>query len=346
MGSTGIVGQQFVRMLKGHPYFDVVALTASKKSAGKAYEEAVEWVLGGNIPENACNIIVEDVSIESLENKEVKVIFSALPSAVAKEIEAALAHEGYFIFSNASSHRLDTDVPILIPEVNSEHLDMVRHKVDRDRGFIVTNSNCSTAGLVMGLKPLLNFGIKSVFVTTYQALSGAGRHGVESLDILGNVLPYINNEEEKIENETKKIFGQLNGKHLEASDLDVNASCCRVPVKDGHLESIIVEMEEDIDEKAAVCTFSSFRGIPQHLKLPTAPEIPVILRTEENRPQPLLDKDSGTPERAKGMAVTVGRVRKKGNRLNFFLVVHNSIRGGAGTCILNAELALKKGYIR
>ncbi len=229
--------------------------------------------------------------------------------------------------------------------MNPEHLESIKVLTSQGKGFIVTNSNCSTTGLVLGLKPLLNFGLVSVTVTTYQALSGAGRHGIASLDIFGNVIPYIKNEEEKIERETKKIFGRIHKDGVKDASIEVNASCCRVPTRDGHLESIVLELQEDVGIEAIKTTLSSFRGIPQQMKLPTAPEVPIIVKTEENRPQPLLDKDAGTPERAKGMAVTVGRIREKGKRVNLFLLVHNTIRGAAGTCILNAELAFKKNLI-
>jgi aspartate-semialdehyde dehydrogenase len=240
---------------------------------------------------------------------------------------------------------MDSDVPILIPEVNPEHLGLIKAQVSKGMGFIVTNSNCSTTGIVMGLKPLLNFGLKSVTVSTYQALSGAGRHGVASLDIIDNVIPYIKDEEEKIERETKKILGKVYTEGVKDAGLEVNASCCRVPTREGHLESIVVELEEDVDSETISRALSSYRGIPQDLKLPTAPEVPVIVRSEKNRPQPILDRDAGSPERAKGMAVVVGRIRKKGQKVGLFLLVHNTIRGAAGTCILSAELAVANQYI-
>jgi len=346
MGCTGLVGQQFIKMLDAHPYFRVAALSSSKKSAGKRYREAVDWIVGGNIPECAVDIVVSNTSVENLIKKGVKVVFSALPSAVAKNIERALANEGLYVFSNASAHRMDSDVPILIPEVNPEHLALIKAQTSQGKGFIVTNSNCSTTGLVLGLKPLWKFGLKSVTVTTYQALSGAGRRGVASLDILGNIIPFIREEEEKIERETRKIFSNIHQEGVKNAELEINASCCRVPIRNGHLESIVIELDEDVDVETISSALSSFRGIPQEMKLPTSPEAPVIVRTEENRPQPVLDRDAGAPERAKGMAVTIGRIRRKGKKINFFLLVHNTIRGAAGTCILNAELAVMKNFIR
>jgi aspartate-semialdehyde dehydrogenase len=345
MGCTGIVGQQFVRMLDGHPYFEVSALFASNRSEGKRYCDAVDWIVSENIPECVRDLVIMDASVEAVKKMGVGIVFSALPTAVAKDIENALRREGVYVFSNASAHRMDNDVPMLIPEVNPTHLELVEAQISRYGGFIVTNSNCSTTGLVMALKPLLKRGLNSVIVTTYQALSGAGRRGVASLDILGNIIPYIKGEEEKIERETIKILGNLHHGGIRGADIEVNASCCRIPVKDGHLESVIVELDEDLDIETISKTLSSFKGIPQDMRLPTAPEAPIILRTEDNRPQPALDVYAGAPERAKGMAITVGRIRKKDNRINFFLLVHNTIRGAAGTCILNAELAVEKNYI-
>jgi aspartate-semialdehyde dehydrogenase len=346
MGSTGLVGQQFIKMLNSHPFFEVVALSSSEKSVGKKYYEAVDYIVGGDIPECAEDILITNLSGEDLIKMGIKIVFSALPSEAAQEIEKVMANEGLYIFSNASACRMYSDVPIIIPEVNPDHLELVNAQPSHGNGFVVTNSNCTTTGLVLGLKPLLNFGLESVTVTTYQALSGAGRRGVASLDIVDNLIPYIRDEEEKIERETKKILGKIGKAGIKNADLKVNASCCRVPTRDGHLESVVVELDEDVDVKTISDTLSSFRGITQEMKLPTAPEVPVIVRTEENRPQPLLDRDAGTPERARGMAVSVGRIRKKGKKVNFFLLVHNTIRGAAGTCILNAELAVMRSYIK
>jgi len=346
LGCTGLVGQQFVRMLDRHPFFEVAFLSASKKSTGKRYSEAADWVSGACIPAGMGDIIVTEAAPGAMKEMGVKVIFSALPSSVARKTERNLARAGFFIFTNASSFRMDPDVPIVIPEVNSDHFELVKAQSGDGRGFIVANSNCSVAGLVMGLKPLSGFGLRSVAVTTYQALSGAGRRGVSSLDILGNVIPYIKDEEEKIERETKKALGQMGDGFVRDEGLEVNASCCRVSTRVGHLESIVVETEDDPEIKAVIKALESFRGIPQSMQLPTAPERPVIVANEANRPQPVLDSGAGVPARAKGMAVTVGRIRKKGKKINFFLLVHNTIRGAAGTCILNAEFAVKKSRIK
>lgn len=346
LGCTGIVGQQFVRMLDSHPYFEIASLSASPRSAGKRYCETADWVVGGDFPQYVRDMVVTETSVEALLKEKVRVVFSALPAPIARGIEEELARKGLYVFSNASAHRLDLDVPILIPEVNPEHLELINTQIARHRGFIVANSNCSAAGLVLGLKPLLNFGLRSVTVTTYQALSGAGRRGVASLDIVDNLIPYIKDEEEKIERETGKIFGRIHKGGVKNASFEINASCCRVPTRDGHLESVAVELDEDVDIETILNAFNSFRGVPQELKLPTAPDAPVIVRTEENRPQPFLDRYAGTPERAKGMAITVGRIRKKGKKVNFFLLVNNAVRGAAGACILNAEFAVIKNRIR
>jgi len=346
MGCTGLVGQQFVRMLDAHPSFEVVMLTASINSAGKRYGEIADWIVSEHIPAYAADMMVKETSLKAFAESEAKVIFSALPAPVARDIEKELVKEGYQVFSNASAYRMDPEVPVIIPEVNPEHLDLVKVQDLGNGGFIVTNSNCSTAGMVMLLKPLMKFGINSVTVTTYQALSGAGRRGVASLAILGNVIPHIKNEEEKMETETLKILGILHKGKIKNADLMVNASCCRVPVRDGHLESVVIELHENNELETITDALRSFKSIPQVLKLPTAPESPLIVRTEDDRPQPALDAYNGTPERARGMAVTVGRIRKKANKFNFFLLSHNTIRGAAGTCILNAEYAYARKYIK
>ena len=346
LGCTGLVGQQFVRMLDDHPYFETVVLSASDNSAHKKYGDTVAWMVEGDVPKSVRDIIITETSPDQLLEKEIKVVFSGLPSDAAKRIERQLARKNMCVFTNASAHRYDSDVPVVIPEVNPEHLELARNQNPDGPGFVVANSNCTTTGLVLGLKPLWDFGLRSVTATTYQALSGAGLRGVSSLEILENVIPYIKNEEEKVEKETQKIFGQLSEGEVKASELDVNASCCRVPTRDGHLESVVVDLDQDVDLEEIGNAFSSYKGIPQEMDLPTAPVAPILVRNEENRPQPVLDRDAGSPERAKGMAITIGRIRKKNKKINFFLLVHNTIRGAAGTCILNAELALQHKFIK
>ncbi len=345
MGATGLVGQQFVRLLENHPYFEVVALTASKKSEGKKYCKVTDWFLKTKVPNYIADTTVTATSLETIQKKDVEIVFSALPSHISNEIEISLAKENISVFSNANAHRMKYNVPILIPEVNPDHLNMVKFQNFNHKGFIVTNSNCSTSGLVIGLKPLMKYRIKNVIITTYQALSGAGKQGVVSMDILNNIIPYIKDEEEKIERETKKILGERKGDKIEAAEFNVNASCARVPVKNGHLESIVIELEEEIDVKEVLNDFKNFTNEPQALELPTAPKNPIIIVTDQNRPQPARDLNILNNEEEQGMVVTIGRVRKKENCLNFFLLVHNTIRGAAGASVLNAEFAYAKNFL-
>ena len=346
LGATGMVGQQFIRMLDAHPYFDIDVLAASSKSSGKSYGEIVNWVVSSEIPRQFRNEHVVGINAKELGRRGIDIAFSALPSGYAKVAEEKLVEEGIAVFSNAGAHRMDSDVPMLIPEVNPEHLSLVKNQMKKHKGFLVTNSNCTTSGLVMVLKPLLRFGIKSVTVSSYQAVSGAGYPGLPSLDILGNVIPYIENEEEKVEAESKKILGVFERGRINEASFEVNATCARVHVRDGHLETLIIEFENTPEIGEIKSALARFKGIPQKLHLPTAPEQPIILREEANRPQPLYDASAGTPERAAGMAVSVGRLREKGRKIGLVLIVHNTIRGAAGTSILDAELALRKNYIK
>lgn len=343
LGATGLVGQHFVRMLEDHPYFEMVGLASSPRSAGKRYGSAVSWMIGGEVPHAAADLTILDSSGDALCSGGARVAFCALPGAAAEGLEPELRRRGLFVFSNASSRRLDPDVPILIPEINPGHLDLARRQASACGGAIVANSNCSTAGLVLVLKPLERLGLAAVTVTTFQAISGAGRRGVAAMDIAANVIPFIRDEELKMARESRKILGQLEGGGIRAAELQVNASCCRVPVRDGHLLSLRLDFDRPVDARETGQALADFRGLAQDLRLPTAPERPVLVRTEEDRPQPVLDALAGTPERARGMAVTVGRLRGKGNSLNGFALVHNIIRGAAGACLLNAELAFRQG---
>jgi aspartate-semialdehyde dehydrogenase len=345
MGCTGLVGQQFVKLLDEHPYFELAALTSSSRSAGKGYGRALNWAVGGEIPEAAREMEVSETAVDALLKSQVKVVFSAVPAFLAEKIEHLLRAQGLFIFSNASTHRMDEDVPILIPEINPGHFALVRKQMSRHKGFIVTNSNCSTSGLAMVLAPLEPLGMKSVTVTTFQSISGAGRRGLAAMDIAANAIPFIKNEEEKMEGELQKILGQLDRHKIVSRNLPVNASCCRIPVREGHLLSIVVDFLKEVDVGDVEKALSNFSSVPQALKLPTAPERPVIVRQEEDRPQPVLDVHAGQPERARGMAVTVGRIRKKARSINLFALVHNTVRGAAGTCLLSAELAFQKGLV-
>ncbi|MDF1539686.1 MAG: aspartate-semialdehyde dehydrogenase [Candidatus Thorarchaeota archaeon] len=338
LGSTGNVGQHFVKLLSNHPFFEIEGLAASEKSAGTIYENVVDWTVSTHIPENVRDITVCSTDSKSLEKLGVDLFFSALPGDISREKESEIARMGYPVFTNASGNRMTPHVPILIPEINSDHIELINHQ-KYNGGYIVANSNCSTSGLVFGLKPLQSFGIREVFVTTYQAVSGAGRKGVASMDILGNIIPFIKNEEAKLESETQIILGHLKDREVERAKFPINASCARVPVMDGHLESVAVKLEDDISCDVVIDEFAGFSGPPQELSLPTAPAAPIIIQQEDNRPQPQRDLSDN------GMSVSIGRVRKKGDWLNFFLLVHNTIRGAAGASILNAEYSYVKGLL-
>jgi len=332
LGATGMVGQRFVSLLNEHPYFEVTSLYASKNSAGKKYKDAVNWVIEPPIPSYAKDVVLKSFD----ERVEEDIVFSALPKEVADTLEIDLAKEGKFVFSNTASHRFDPFVPILIPEVNPHHIEAVKYQ--KTEGFIITNANCSTTGLVIPLKALMEkFTVKSVFVVTMQAISGAGINGLSALLIQGNVLPYIEKEEEKIESETRKILGEFKDGFILKS-LPVFARANRVPVREGHTEVVFVETDADCED--AKLAFKNFVGIPQEISLPTAPEKPILLHEEMFRPQPVLDVNSG-----KGMSVSVGRIRKNNGFLTFTLLSHNTIRGAAGGSVLNAEFALKEGFI-
>ena len=343
LGCTGLVGQQFVRMLDGHPYFELSALTASPRSAGKTYGQAVAWSVSGEMPEFVRDRDVLPTSIGSVLDSGARLVFCALPSSAARQIEPELRRRGIFVFTNASGRRLDPDVPLLVPEINADHLALARRQVFEFGGAIITNSNCTTSGLVLVLKPLEALGLESVTVATYQAISGAGRRGLAAMDIAANVIPFIRDEEQKMTLEPKKILGRNEGGVIIPSDLAVNASCCRVPVRDGHFLSLRLDFSRERDIVEIEAALSSFRGVPQEWGLPSAPERPLIIRREEDRPQPILDAFAGSPARARGMAVSVGRIRKNGRSINAAAVVHNTIRGAAGGCLLNAETAFHLG---
>jgi len=347
LGSSGMIGQRFAHMLENHPYFEVVAYCASDRSEGKTLGDV--WRLHDlEIPSALAGKVIQPTNPAALGKRDVDLVFSGLPSDVAGPIEDECAEHGMAVFSNAASHRMEHDTPILIPEINADHLRSVesQRKRRKNGGYIVTNANCSVTGLALGLKPLIDeFGFREVDVATYQALSGAGYPGVASLDILGNVNPFIKQEEEKMNQEGRKILGEYkNGKFVD-SPVTIQASCARVHVRDGHLEAVFIHDKDMPDQKTIARVFSQFRSKPQKLELPSAPRQPIIVRPEANRPQPLLDVNAGTPERARGMAVTVGRIRVDASCLRFYLLSHNTIRGGAGGSVLNAELAFKEGFI-
>ncbi len=341
LGATGIVGQRFVSLLAEHPYFELTHLAASERSAGKRYGEAVRWCIDREMPEG-----VRDMRVCGISPEEVKadVVFSALPSEVARKVEPEFAEAGAVVASNASAYRMAEDVPLVIPEVNPEHLKMIEVQRERRKwdGAIITNPNCSTIIAVLTFKPVMDaFGIESAVVSTMQALSGAGYSGVPGMSILDNLLPYIPKEEEKIETETLKILGTFNGSEIEPAELKLSASCTRVPVLEGHAEAVFLKTREKAEPEEVADAMRRFRGKPQELKLPTAPEHPLLVREEQDRPQPRFDRNAGG-----GMSVTVGRVRRDGVLgVKYFCLGHNTIRGAAGASVLNAELMHRQGLL-
>ncbi|HEY1221335.1 MAG: aspartate-semialdehyde dehydrogenase [Bryobacteraceae bacterium] len=339
LGATGMVGQHFIKFLQGHPWFELVWLGASDRSAGKKYKDAMTWHLPGGAPATVADLTVEDCQ----PGNAPRLLFSAMDASVATEIERAFAEAGHVVVSNSKNHRMERDVPLLVPEINPDHLKLVPEQ-QRARGWkgqIVTNPNCSTVGLTMGLGPLKPFGITKVIVTTMQAISGAGYPGVASMDIVGNVIPFIGGEEEKMQVETQKILGAFRGDHIEPLAAKVSAQCNRVAVVDGHTETVSVEFSTKPSEQELRRAFAEFSGVPQERKLPSAPPAPVIYLEETNRPQPRKDA-----ERERGMAAFVGRLRAcPVLDWKFVVLSHNTIRGAAGAAVLNAELMHSEGML-
>ena len=341
LGATGVVGQRFIQLLEHHPQFEVAALAASDRSQGKTYAEACTWRLPGEMPEAVKEIMVKPPA----PPLDCDFVFSSLPGDIAKAAEEDFARAGYPVISNSSSHRMGADVPLLIPEVNPDHLELIdaqRTNRDFNRGFIVTNPNCSAIAIVIALAPLqARFGISSCVVTTMQALSGAGYPGVPSLDATDNVIPFIGGEDEKVESETRKILGVVSQGSIIDADLTVSAQCNRVNVTDGHMASIRVKLSRSASVEEIRAALASFTAEPQRLQLHTAPAKPIIVRDEIDRPQPRLDRDAGN-----GMTVTVGRIMPDSVfDYRFVALGHNTIRGAAGAAILNAELLAARGYL-
>ena len=339
LGATGAVGQRFIAMLAKHPWFKVTWLGASERSSGKAYRDATAWRLPVALPDDVAKLVVETAA----PGNAPKVMFSGLDSSVAGEIEGAFAKAGHIVISNSKNYRMDATVPLMIPEINAEHLKLLdQQQAARGwKGRIVTNPNCSVIALTLALAPLRQFGLKSVLVTTMQAISGAGYPGVASWDILGNVIPFIGGEEDKFQPETQKILGRFGKGAVENHPVVVSATATRVPVHDGHTVSASVKFDQKVTPDALVDAFNSFRGRPQELKLPSAPPQPLVYLTEANRPQPTLDVD-----RDGGMTVTVGRLRScPVLDYKFVALGHNTIRGAAGAAILNAELMREEGLL-
>lgn len=340
LGATGAVGQKFVSLLENHPWFELTELAASDRSAGKKYKEATTWRQYKPIPER-----LKDTTVKPCEPAlDCRIVFSGLDSSVAGEIEENFARAGYIVLSNSKNHRMDDDVPLLVPEINPDHLGLI--KTQRERrgwpGAIVTNPNCSTIGLVMALAPIHQvFGVKRVIVTTMQALSGAGYPGHAAIDTLGNVIPFIGGEEDKMETEPLKIMGALAGDHIRFAGCRISAHTNRVSVEDGHMECVSVELDKKAGPEQVARVLADFRSLPQELNLPSAPERPVIVTDERDRPQPRFDRDAGN-----GMSAVVGRIRECSVfDIRFVVLSHNTIRGAAGAAILNAELMKTMGYL-
>ena len=348
LGATGMVGQRFIQLLENHPWFRITWLAASDRSSGKRYEDAAKWRLDTPCPERIAKMTLSPAEPQSLSGESVpRIIFAALDADIAREMEPRFAAAGCAVVSNSSAFRMHPNVPLVIPEVNADHLHLIEDQSWRKEsgGYIVTNPNCSAIGLVLALKPIEErFGIEQIFVSTMQAVSGAGYPGVASMDILGNVVPYIKNEEEKMQEETLKLLGKLDGGHVTPLAARMSAHCNRVAVEDGHTESVSIKLGNKLGRPvtreemlAAWAEFQPLKG----QDLPTAPAQPVEWIAGEDRPQPRLDKNRGG-----GMAASVGRLRPCGLLdWKFTVLSHNTIRGAAGAAIVNAELLLSLGKL-
>lgn len=338
LGATGTVGQRFIQLLADHPWFEVQWLAASERSAGQEYASAVKWKLTTAIPERIARMKVSDAKPEGAP----KVVFAALDAGIAAEMEPRFAAAGHAVITNSSALRMDASVPLVIPEINADHLALIeRQSWKKEGGFVVANSNCSIMGLAIALAPLMPFGVESVFVTTMQAVSGAGYPGVASLDILGNVVPYIAKEEEKMEEEGRKLLGALRGNEVAMADFVLSAHCNRVPVEDGHTESISLKLRDKVSAEQIISAWRGFKGQVEALKLPSSPAETIFYDVRPDRPQPRLDIHRG-----RGMTTCVGRLRPcKLFDWKFTVLSHNTVRGAAGAAVLNAELLHAKGLL-
>jgi aspartate-semialdehyde dehydrogenase len=342
LGATGLVGQRIVHLLANHPWFELTEVAASERSSGKTYAEAVRWHLDAPIPESARKLVVKGLD----PSLECDFVFSALDSAVAGAAEEDFARAGYPVVSNSRNHRMHPDVPLLIPEVNAAHLDAIplqQKNRGYDTGFIVTNPNCSTAGLVLVLKPLADaFGLEKIFVVTLQAVSGAGYPGVPSVDIHANVVPFISGEEEKMESEPQKLLGKWDGARFVEAGLGIAAHCNRVPVLDGHLECVSLSLKKIASLREVREALQTFEVSSELASLPSALRNPVVVLDAEDRPQPRRDVNAGN-----GMAAVVGRIRECPLLdVKLTLLSHNLVRGAAGAALLNAELLAARGLLK
>lgn len=341
LGATGLVGQRLVDRLASHPWFELVALAASDRSAGAAYAEACRWSLPAPLPAAWASLPVR--SSRPGELRDCDLLFSALDPSAAREIEPAFVAAGFAVVSNSSAHRMEPDVPLVIPEVNADHMALVEAQRRRTGGgFVVTNPNCSVTGLALALAPLhAAFGVRRVVVATLQALSGAGLDGPRGLEVVDNVIPFIPREEEKIEAEVAKILGRVCGGAVQRAGVTVSAHCHRVPTLEGHLEAVSVELGRPVAAAEAAEVLRGFRGQVAELGLPSSPAAPVLVREEADRPQPRLDRDAGG-----GMSAVVGRIRPcPVLTLRFEVLSHNTVRGAAGGALLNAELLVRRGLV-
>jgi aspartate-semialdehyde dehydrogenase len=341
LGATGLVGQRLVSLLAAHPWFELTEVAASERSSGKTYAEAVRWHLDAPIPATARDLLVRSLA----PTLECDFVFSALDSSVAGDAEEDFARAGYPVVSNSRNHRMDPDVPLLIPEVNAAHVEAIplqQKNRGYDTGFIVTNPNCSTAGLVLVLKPLAEaFGLEKIFVVTLQAMSGAGYPGVASLDIQGNVVPFISGEEEKMESEPQKLFGKWNGVRFVDAGLGISAHCNRVPVLDGHLECVSLSLKKIASLQEVREALREFEVSSELASLPSALRNPIVVLEDQDRPQPRRDVNAGA-----GMAAVVGRLRECSLLdIKLTLLSHNLVRGAAGAALLNAELLAARGFL-
>jgi aspartate-semialdehyde dehydrogenase len=340
LGATGAVGQKFIKLLEDHPWFEVTEVAASERTSGKRYGDAVSWKQATPVPESVRSLEVRPC----VPDLKCRVVFSGLDAGVAGPIEEDFARAGYVVLSNSKNHRLDADVPLVIPEVNDDHLGLipVQRQNRNSAGYIVTNANCTTMFLAMALGPMhKTFQVEKVFMVSMQAVSGAGYPGVPSLDILGNVIPFIGGEEEKVEIETRKILGAFNGKAIDLASFAVSAQCNRVAVEDGHTESVSVKLSRKTTAAEIADLLKNYSGVPQKLQLPSAPEKPFIVMEAQDRPQPRFDVN-----RSNGMATFVGRIRPCSILdFKFTLMGHNTVRGAAGASILNAELLKAQGML-
>lgn len=336
LGATGTVGQKFITLLRDHPWFEIAELVAGPRSAGKRYTDACAWKQDQPIPASVADMVVKSTD-EALDSR---ILFSGLDSSVAGEAESAYAAAGHLVISNSRNHRMDPDVPLVIPEVNPDHFALI--KTQSTKGAIITNSNCSTMFMAMVLAPLHKaFGVKTVHVTTMQAVSGAGYPGVASMDILGNVVPFISGEEEKMETEAQKILGRLSGNRIEAAQFAVSAHCNRVPVFDGHTETLTITFDRKPTPEQVTQVLREFRGMPQEHALPSAPEQPIVVLDGVDQPQPARHVWYN-----RGMSTLVGRIRADSiGHIRMVILGHNTVRGAAGAAILNAEALVALGYL-